>query len=928
MPYTRSGTGWLSLTNRMQRTPLSTYRLQLNAGFTFDQATSIADYIRDLGISHVYSSPYLQAGKGSMHGYDVVDHHSINSELGGEQAHERFCRRLGQLRLGQVLDIVPNHMSVDQQNRMWWDVLENGPSSRFATFFDIDWNSVEEKLRDKVLMPVLGDQYGRVLSNGDIKIRREGTNFFIGYYEQAFPVAPRSLSTILARGAEIGPSDTLNFLAVSFARLPAPDSTERSVQLARHRDKLVLLGLLSRLCAEEENVCRSIDRAIDELNSNVDALDELLNAQNFRLAFWRTSDQELGYRRFFDVNSLIGLRMEREYVFEETHELILYWLDKGVLDGIRIDHPDGLRDPRQYLQRLRARAPHAWIVAEKILEPGEWLRPDWPVQGTSGYDFLNQCNGLLVSSEGLKQLGELYSNFTGEHDSFHEVAFDKKTTVAKETLASDVNRLANLFVSICEGNRNSRDYTRAEIRRAIRCVAACFDIYRTYVIADRNHAAITDEDREHIHAAVDQAKQRKPDIDGGLFDFLHDVLTMKVTGELESEFVARFQQFTSPIMAKGVEDTAFYCYNRLVSMNEVGGDPGNDGVSLDEFHAYNAHMQETLPATLLTVSTHDTKRADDVRARLAVLSEIPARWAAKLKRWSRMNAKYRNGKYPDPNTEYFLYQTLLGAWPIEQDRLQAYMQKAMREAKRITSWVTNNQEYEDALNSFIEAILKDSAFVAELQAFVDRICLDGRINSLTQTLLKCTSPGVPDLYQGGELWDHSLVDPDNRRPVDYDLRRKLLAELRSRSPEEAAAHAMTNMETGLPKLWLITQALRLRLERPTSFDGNSSYEPLLAEGAKAGHVVAYRRSADVIAVAPRLTHRLAGNWSGTSLILPDGNWTDRLSGQIFRGGTIRLGALLERFPVALLVQNSENTAGIDVRTSAEQSPQPSITSQR
>ena len=425
-----------------------------------------------------------------MHGYDVVDHHKVNAELGGETAHARFSQRLGELGLGQVLDIVPNHMSVDRQNRMWWDVLENGPSSRFATFFDIDWNSAEEKLRDKVLMPVLGDQYGRVLSQGGIKLKREGTSFLVEYGDQAFPLAPRSLATLLTRAAEFTPSDTLNFLAVSFARLPAPDSTERSVQLARHRDKQVLLGLLERLCAEEESVCRSIDEAITEVNGNIDALDDILNAQNFRLAFWRTSDQELGYRRFFDVNSLIGLRMEREYVFEETHELILYWLDQGVLDGVRIDHPDGLRDPRQYLERLRARAPHAWVVAEKILEPGEWLRADWPVQGTSGYDYMNQCNALLVQPQGMEQLTAIYAEFTGDRDSFHEVAFEKKSKVARETLASDVNRLANLFVSICEANRDSRDYTRAEIRRAIRNVAACFNIYRTYVVADRTHAGI------------------------------------------------------------------------------------------------------------------------------------------------------------------------------------------------------------------------------------------------------------------------------------------------------------------------------------------------------------------------------------------------------------------------------------------------------
>ncbi len=908
----------------MERTPLSTYRLQLHAGFTFDQASAIADYLRQLGISHVYSSPYLQAGKGSMHGYDVVDHHSVNGELGGELAHSRFSQRLGDLGLGQVLDIVPNHMSVDRMNRMWWDVLENGPSSRFATFFDIDWNSAEEKLREKVLMPVLGDQYGRVLSAGGIQVVREGMNFLVKYGEQAFPLAPRSLSTILSRAAEQAPSDTLHFLASSFARLPSPDSTERSVQLGRHRDKMVLLGLLTRLCSEEDAVCRSIDEAVEELNSNTDALDDILNAQNFRLAYWRTSDQELGYRRFFDVNSLIGLRMEREYVFEETHELILYWLDKGVLDGIRIDHPDGLRDPRRYLQRLRAKAPHAWIVAEKILEPGEWLREGWPVQGTSGYDYLNQCNGLLVSSQGMQRLGDIYARFTGNRESFHEISFQNKTKIAKETLASDVNRLATIFVAICESNRDSRDYTRAEIRRAIRNVAACFCVYRTYVTTDGNVQGITDEDRRRVAEAVEEAKRRKPDVDAGLFDFVRDVLTLTVTGERESEFVARFQQFTSPIMAKGVEDTAFYCYNRLVSLCEVGGDPGLNGVSVQAFHDYNTHMQATLPTTMLTLSTHDTKRADDVRARLAVLSELPEEWGEVLERWAILNRGARTGHYPDRDTEYFLYQTVIGAWPISLDRLKEYMQKAMREAKRETSWLANNQAYEDALNRFMELILQREAFCAEVQAFVERLDRGGRINSLSQTLLKCTSPGVPDLYQGGELWDHSLVDPDNRRPVDYDLRRGLLAELQGRAPADAARYATGHMDDGSPKLWVLTQALRLRLERPTSFDGSSSYLPMAAEGQRADHVLAYLRGSDVIAIAPRLPHTLDGDWIDTVLRLPEGRWTDRMSGTVHEGGTaVALSALLSSFTVALLVRDSEQTLGMDAREPARKAAEDS-----
>ena len=764
-------------------------------------------------------------------------------------------------------------------------------------------------------MPVLGDQYGRVLENGDIRIVRDGNRFTVRYGEQQFPVAPRSLSTLLARAAELAPSDTLNFLAVSFARLPAPDSTERSVQLARNRDKQVLLGLLDRLCQEEEAICRSIDEAVAELNGNIDALDELLGAQNFRLAYWRTSDQELGYRRFFDVNSLIGLRMEREYVFEETHELILYWLDKGVLDGVRIDHPDGLRDPKQYLERLRAKAPHAWIVVEKILEPGEWLRTDWPVQGTSGYDFLNLCNGLLVDPEGMGKIDAIYREFTGEREGYHDLVFNQKSRVEKEALASDVNRLASIFVAICENNRDSRDYTRAQIRRVIRNVAACFETYRSYVVWTPEREEITDDDRHAINSAVDEAIRRKPDIDAGLFEFMRGVLLLKVTGKLESEFVARFQQFTSPVMAKGVEDTAFYQFNRLTSLNEVGGDPSSNGNSIAQFHQYNAHMQGTFPTTMLTLSTHNTKRADDVRARLAVLTEMPARWAAKLKQWSRINLKYRTGKLPDANTEYFLYQTLIGAWPITADRMKQYMQKAMREAKRMTSWVDNNAQYEDALNNFIDRILGDSAFIEEVQAFVGRIRRDGHINSLAQTLWKCTTPGVPDLYQGGELWDYSLVDPDNRRPVDYELRKKLLAHLQSLSREQAAVHVGQHFDDGSPKLWVIYQALKLRAERPASFDHSARYEALEATGPKADHVVAYCRSGDVIAIAPRFPHRLDNTWSATALPLPEGTWTDRLTGRSHAGGTsVRVSALLDGFPVALLVRNSESTEGNDVRT--------------
>src|ERR1700721_1987487 len=525
----------------MIRIPGSTYRLQLHKDFTFDDAAGIAEYLRELGVSHVYCSPYLQAAPGSMHGYDVVDHQTVNRELGGVAAHQRFCTRLGEVGLGQVLDIVPNDMSLGKENRYWWGVLENGRSSRYASFFDIDWQPQEERLRDKVLVPILGDQYGRVLEPGGIQVGRRGSKFQGGRRGETLPVSPPSLPGILSPAGEYAKSDTLSFLAASFGRLPAPEYVDRGTILARHRDKVVLFTLLQRLCAEEPEILGAMDRAMDELNENLDALDDFLNQQNYRLAYWKTADQQLSYRRFFDVNTLIGLRVEREYVFEETHALVLDWLKRGVLDGVRIDHPDGLRDPLEYLNRLRKSAPDAYIVGEKILEPGEFLRESWPIEGTTGYDFLNVAAGVLVAPEGMAELTSVYGDFTDQITDFHSIAHEKKISVTQEGLGSDVNRLTSLFVEICEANRDRRDYTQAEGRRAIREVAACFDIYRTYVVPECEE--ITDEDREHITQAAECAKQQRQDIDGDLFDFMRDVLTMVVKGKKETEFVLRFEQF-------------------------------------------------------------------------------------------------------------------------------------------------------------------------------------------------------------------------------------------------------------------------------------------------------------------------------------------------------------------------------------------------
>jgi (1->4)-alpha-D-glucan 1-alpha-D-glucosylmutase len=884
----------------MRRVPRSTYRLQLNKGFTFDNAAAIAGYLKELGVSHVYCSPYLKAAPGSMHGYDVADHRKVNDELGGEAGHKRFCERLRELGMGQVLDIVPNHMALGPWNLYWRDVLENGPSSLYATWFDIDWNSAEVKLKNKVLIPILGDQYGKVLAAGEIKIERAAEGFGVRYFDHSLPIAPRSLPKVLRLAAVQLQDDTLSFIADSLARLPAPGSNDPALLQERQRDKDVIYALLSRACGEKREVCEAVAKAIDAINADIDLLDDLLNQQYYRLAYWRTADQELGYRRFFDINTLIGLRMERQHVFDATHARILEWAQSGVLDGIRVDHPDGLRDPKQYFDRLRARAGDAWIIGEKILAPGERLRESWPIDGTSGYEFLNVCNNLLVHPDGLREFGAIYGEFTGRTQGFEGMAHDKKISVEQEALGSDVNRLASLFVEICEGNRDQRDYTRAEIRRAIREVAATFSIYRTYVVAERNE--ITQEDRSQIERAVNSAKENRQDIDAGLFDFIGDVLALRHRGALESEFLLRFQQFTSPVMAKGVEDTAFYCFNRMIGLNEVGGAPATDGMTVDEFHAYCAQVQAKSPLSMTTLATHDTKRCDDVRARLAALTEIPARWKSALQRWSRMNVKFKTKEMPDGNTEYFLYQTMIGAWPISEERLQAYMVKAAREAKEQTSWTQQNKEFEDALQAFIAQIYASHEFVADMEALVKRVNHAGHVNSLAQTLLHFTAPGVPDTYQGGELWDFRLVDPDNRTPVDYELRQGMLNELKAGMP---VGEIVKREETGMPKLWLMYRALMLRNEHPEWFGAEADYEPLAVSGAKSAHAVAYLRARRVATVVPRWPLKLSDSWAGTTVALPEGGWVNVLAGDVIAGGRVRMQALLRDFPVALLIRNAE-----------------------
>jgi (1->4)-alpha-D-glucan 1-alpha-D-glucosylmutase len=883
---------------------LSTYRVQLRAEFDFDAAAAIADYLAALGVSHLYCSPYLQAAAGSSHGYDVVDPTRVNEELGGEAGHERLCLALSEQGLGQVLDIVPNHMAITGRgNRWWWDVLENGPASRYAAYFDVDWEPREERLRNIVLLPILADHYGRVLEAGELRLVRDGGRFEVRYGERSMPVAPRSLDALLRAAAARCGSPELAFLAGASGSLPEATATDHDSAAHRHRDKEVLAGLLARLIGERLEVAAAVDAEVAEVNGEPDRLDALLARQNYRLAFWRLAGRELDYRRFFDVHTLVGLRIEDERVFADTHARVLDWVSRGLLDGLRVDHPDGLYDPGQYCRRLRAGAPGAWLVVEKILQRDERLPADWPVDGTTGYDFLNVAGGLFVDPAGEGPLSGLYAAVTGAGGGavdWPTTARARKLQVLGELLAADVNRLGELFLAVCEQHRRHRDYSRHELREALREVAADLAVYRTYVRAEADQVGrVGADDRARVEAAVAAAKRHRPDLAADLFDFLAGVLLLRVRGSAAAELAMRFQQLTPPAMAKGVEDTAFYVFNRLAALNEVGGDPGRFGVAPEEFHRRCQEAAERWPRSLLATSTHDTKRGEDVRARLYLLSEIPQRWGEAVRRWSAHNARHRCGGAPDANTEYLLYQTLVGAWPLAAERAAAYMEKAAREAKTHTSWTRPEPAWEAALRGFVAAIAADEEFQRDLAELAGPLVAPGRVNSLAQTLLKLTAPGVPDLYQGCETWSSSLVDPDNRRVVDYALRRRLLARLPGASPEEV----LDGMEEGLPKLWVVRQALHLRRRLPSCFGPGADYRPLALSGTRAAHAVAFCRAGAVAVVVPRLVLGLAGDWGEAEVELPAGGrggWWNELTGELLPAGACRLAALLARFPVALL----------------------------
>lgn len=873
--------------------PLATYRIQLRPELDFDAAADLVSYLQALGISHLYCSPYLQAVPGSSHGYDVVDPTRVNAELGGPEGHARLCRTLAQHGLGQLLDIVPNHMAIHSGNPWWWDVLELGPASRWARFFDVDWAPGISR-ENVVLLPVLADHYGRILEAGGISVRRDGPTLRVAYEDNVFPVAPRSVEPILRDAADRAGFTTLGCVADLAAALDEPESMDpRDVETYRTQCQ-DMLSSLARIVDTEPGVPDALDAAIDSLNADPDALDALLGRQYYRLAFWRMANTELEYRRFFDINTLVGVCVEHEDVFLATHRRVIEWLEQGLLDGVRVDHIDGLYDPLEYLRRLRDAAPGAWIVVEKILEPNECLSREWPVSGTTGYDFLNVASGLFVDPEAETPLTALYSTLTGEPIDYETLVHEKKYLILDDLLGSDVKQLTALLQAICERHRRYRDYTQHELAEALRQTIACFPVYRTYVrAADRQSS---EADRQHVMRAVDAAKAQREDLDPALFDFLRELLLLHLEGKAEADFAMRFQQVTGPAMAKGVEDTVFYCYSRFVALNEVGGNPDRFGIPVDEFHAWASSAQRDYPRSLLATSTHDTKRSEDVRMRLTLLSEIPERWSDAVTRWVGMNESHWRGAAADRNAEYLLYQTLVGAWPIERERVLAYVEKAAREAKQHTSWTRPNDGYEQTLAGFVEAVMSDDTFISDLEAFVEPLVEPGRVNSLALTAIKLTSPGIPDVYQGTELWDFSLVDPDNRRQVDYDVRRDLLSTL----ADVPVGSILERSDEGLPKLWLIRQGLALRRARQDAFGADGSYRPLEARGAKTAHVIAFARAGCIATVAPRLVLTLDGNWQDTEVRLSRGRWRNLLTGEESGGGWTRVAQLLSAFPVALL----------------------------
>lgn len=982
--------------------PGATYRLQFNKNFRFSDARELIPYLQLLGISTLYASPILQAREGSAHGYDITDHNKINPEIGTEGELLQLVAELRANGMGLLLDTVPNHMGVGHGTNPWWqDVLQNGRASKFANFFDIDWDPLKPELHNKVLLPILGNQYGEELESGKLTLRHQDGDFTVSYYDRALPIDPQTFPLIFESSSDLRVNSNnpeireLRGLLVGLSELPTHETTEQDRVQKRQREIPFLKQRLRELADRSEDVRSVIDDSVRSINGkpgdagSYDALHRLLEAQAYRLAHWRVSAEEINYRRFFDINDLVGLRMEDPSVFAATQALIRRLLGEGAVQGIRVDHPDGLFNPPQYFTRLqmlyvasqccgpepqgqvaengieldvqsgfgqlvsdRTRAP-LYVLVEKILEPGEDLPRDWPVDGTVGYDFLNLVNGIFIDTKNRKAFTSLYHRFIGGPVELDSMVYQAKRLIMNSALSNEVNVLGHMLDEISSTDRRARDFTRKVLRQAIRETIACFPVYRTYI---DERGTITDRDRLYIEQAITRAKRRSGTMPAQAFDFLRDILLLRGSDRgapvygyrKQLYFTLKFQQLTGPVMAKGLEDTTCYTYNRFVSVNEVGGSPREFGIDLQEFHHANRKRREDWPSSMLATSTHDTKRSEDVRMRLDVLSEMPRPWAAAAMRWRRANRGKKRGLsdgrvVPDPNEEYMLYQALTGTWPVRMDngkptatlskeerqvfiqRIQEYVTKAVHEAKVNLSWVNQNPEYVESLQRFIERILtpgtesRPNRFLQLIQPFILRIAFFGAMNSISQTLLKITAPGVADIYQGQELLDFSLVDPDNRRPVDFRLRRLMLDELRQRENDPSLIEEMLReWSDGRAKMWVTWKGLQWRqAHRDLSQQG--TYQAIAAKGPSATHVVAFARSHEnetAVTVAPRFgftlsqgeSHPPTGDiWDDTTIEVPaaaNAALQNVLTGDevtIGANGRLRIADALRRFPAALLV---------------------------
>ncbi|NEQ76127.1 MAG: malto-oligosyltrehalose synthase [Okeania sp. SIO2C9] len=939
------------------RIPITTYRIQFTSNFGFDSAKVIVPYLAELGISDIYASPIFKAKTGSNHGYDVVNSNILNPELGGKEKFAELATEIKSNQMGWLQDIVPNHMAFSSQNHILVDVLENGPESQYRDYFDIDWNHPYEGIKGRVLAPFLGKFYGDCLESGELKLHYGQNGLTVNYYDHQFPIRIDSYTQVLTYNIgklrnKLGRKnqDFVKLQGVLYSLKYIPSGAEGR---ERYDQISFIKGMLWELWNENLHIKEFIEDNIKTFNGvpgkpeSFDLLDKLLSEQYFRLSFWKVGNEELNYRRFFTVNDLISVRVEDEQVFNTTHALILEMLKEEKFTGLRIDHIDGLYDPAQYLNRLREKANAPYIVVEKILEPSEDLPVNWPVQGTTGYDFLNYVNGIFCDHFNEEEFDQIYSRFIKGTSNYGQLADENQRLIINKHLAGDIDNLAHLLKDISSKYRYASDFTIFGLKAALVEVMSVFPVYRTYVSKE----GVSKADRECIQRVIAKTKEKIPFFINELLNelsFIEKFLLFEFDEHLNQEdqdkwlhFVMRLQQFTGPLMAKGVEDTVLYVYNRLISLNEVGSTPSKFGVSVEDFHGFNQHRIAYWPHTMSGTSTHDTKRGEDVRTRINVLSEIPEEWESYLQKWQEINAPQKDCvaglDVPAPNDEYFLYQTLLGAFPVDEseyptfvERIKEYIIKAIREAKVNTGWLRPDDDYESSLIKFVEHLLnksEDNEFLPAFRPLQRKVQYYGVFNSLSQAFLKLTSPGVPDIYQGTELWDLSLVDPDNRRPIDFENRAEFLKEIKTKIESDILGlieELLQTPETGKIKMFLIYQALQARREYLDLFQ-RGNYQKLFVMGSLKDHIVAFSRKwgdSTAIIIAPRLLTKLIQEgenplgeqvWRETRICLPSGSslvWKNAITQQKLKEekeDTLWIRNVLNHFPVALLINEQGET---------------------